>query len=372
MSAQQQVLQRMTNRLTEVLVGMHRARVASFVRLVVGVILAQQVSLPRVAEALGLGRKTGTTERQLRRLVANPKLVVEEVWQGVRPALLADWAHREVVLVLDATPHGKTRSVLTVGIVAHGRVLPLGNRVMPQQTRWDERLVPAITPLCDGIAQAMPTGAAVTLVADRGLSCAPLIDLCTRLGWHYVLRISVSATSDHRVRFPDGTIAALWSLVDRHRWQRVAPGAIFSCAGWRTGVITVRWEERYDEPWVLFSDRVGGSERVRDYRKRHLIEATFQDLKRRGVAVEESHVRALDRIERLLLAVDLGYWWLAYLGGTAIRHGTRPLVDRTDRRDCSRQTIGSRLLLRAITTATRISLPLHRRNGRVHYPALLA
>jgi hypothetical protein len=304
--------------------------------------------------------------------VANPKRVVEEVWAVLRPVLLADWANREVVVVLDATPQGKTRTVLTVGIVAHGRVLPLGNRVMPQQTRWDEPMVEAITPLCDGIAQAMPAGATVTLVADRGLSCAPLIDLCTRLGWQYVLRINVTATTDHRVRFPDGTIAALWSLVDRAVRQRVAPGAIFAYAGWRTGIITVRWDRGSTEPWVLFSDRAGGSERVREYRKRHLIEGTFQDLKRRGVAVEASHLRARDRIERLLLAIDLGYWWLEYLGGTAIRHGIRPLVDRTDRRDCSRQTIGHRLLQRAIIATTRISLPIHRRTGHFHYPALLA
>lgn len=372
MSAQRQVLQRMTDQFRTVLVGMHGARVASFVRLVVGIVLAHSVSLPKVEQALALGRKAGTTERQLRRVLANPNLAPEDVWAELRPVVLQDWTNRELVVVLDGTPQGKAFTVLTLGVVAHGRTLPLGNVVLPQQTSWGIDLVTAITPICDGIAAALPPGATVTVVADRGLSGPGLVDLCRRLGWHWVLRIAVTATTDHLARRADGRRVRLWSLVAPVRWQHVEAVALFASAGERAGWLTVRADPRYEEPWVLFSDRPGGGARVQEYRRRQTIEPMFQDRKRRGCGVESSHLRHADRIERLLLAVDLGYWWLQYLGGDAIRHGRRREVDRANRRDCSRLAIGWRIVDRAIAAGARLSLPFHWRNGQWHYPALLA
>jgi hypothetical protein len=62
-------------------------------------------------------------------------------------------------------------------------------------------------------------------------------------------------------------------------------------------------------------------------------EATFQDTNGRGWDLEGSRVRALKRLERLLLALALGLWWTAHLAANCVHHGQRRRFDRADRRD---------------------------------------
>ena len=50
-------------------------------------------------------------------------------------------------------------------------------------------------------------------------------------------------------------------------------------------------------------------------------------------AAGHHRVRALDRVNRLLLVLFLLLWWLAHLAATCIHHGKRARYDRTDRRD---------------------------------------
>jgi hypothetical protein len=102
-----------------------------------GMIWAETVRVHRVAAALPLGVRVPSTERRLRRFLANPAVSVETVWRPLLPYLLGRWAGQEVVLVFDPTPHRADWTVLWVGIVVHRRVLPLswGSR-RPGPRRW--------------------------------------------------------------------------------------------------------------------------------------------------------------------------------------------------------------------------------------------
>ena len=73
-----------------------------------------------------LGVRVLSTERRLRRFLANPQVTVTTLWQPLLPALAGALGWRsEVVLVFDPTPFGATGRCLWVGIVVHRRVLPL-------------------------------------------------------------------------------------------------------------------------------------------------------------------------------------------------------------------------------------------------------
>jgi hypothetical protein len=76
------------------------------------------------------------------------------------------------------------------------------------------------------------------------------------------------------------------------------------------------------------------------------VESTFQDMKRRGWQWESSHVRQLDRLERLLLVLFLVFWWLIHLAASCVHSGRRDRYDRHDRRDKGHLRLG-RLYLRA-------------------------
>ena|SRR6516225_9841695 len=55
-------------------------------------------------------------------------------------------------------------------------------------------------------------------------------------------------------------------------------------------------------------------------------------MKSRGWNWEESHVRRLDRVDKMLLVLFFLLWWLARLAGACIRQGKRDRSDRHDRR----------------------------------------
>jgi Transposase DDE domain len=90
----------------------------------------------------------------------------------------------------------------------------------------------------------------------------------------------------------------------------------------------------------VISDLPAGRKRLQEYRLRWKVEATFQDLKSRGWDWEESHVRRLDRVDRMLLVLFLMVWWLARLAACCIHNGHRGRYDRHDRRDKSILRIG--------------------------------
>jgi hypothetical protein len=314
-----------------------RARVLALLSL--GILWAGTVSLPRVAAVLPMPVADPSTERRLRRWLANSKVVVRDLWAALLPELLAAKRGQEVLLVYDPTPQNADATLLVLGIVDHKRVLPLTWRVVPQQEPWPERQIAYLRAMAAEISTALPPDCTVTLVADRGVTGPDVIDLCQEVGWHYVLRQSAGATQAHKV-LVDGQERRLWSLVTRPGQRWAGSVRLFKGAGWRSVEVTIRWARGATEPWVLVSDRAAGGGRVREYRRRVQVEATYEDGKSRGFDQERSKVRDRDRFDRLLLALYLALWWGAQLGLRVIRSGQRRQFDRADRRDLSVVRLG--------------------------------
>jgi hypothetical protein len=121
--------------------------------------------------------------------------------------------------------------------------------------------------------------------------------------------------------------------------------------------ISATWAPGQNEPWIVVSDRPAGRQRVREYARRMRVESTFQDLKRRGWDLEGTVVTDRARLDRLLLVVFLGLWWLAHLAASCVHHGQRARFDRHDRRDKGIFRLGRLWLLDILRrTATPTSL----------------
>jgi hypothetical protein len=105
------------------------------------------------------------------------------------------------------------------------------------------------------------------------------------------------------------------------------------------------WEKDEEEALLVISDRPACRRRIIEYRHRWKVESTFEEMKSRGWDWEESHVRRLDRVDRLLLVLFLLLWWLAHLAACCIRHGKRDRYDCHDRRDKNIFRLGRLYLL---------------------------
>lgn len=305
-----------------------------------GMIWAGAGAVHRVAAALPLAARVPSTERRLRRFLANPAVTVEALWQPLLPIVLARWAGREATLVFDPTPHGGDWTVLWVGVVVHRRVLPLAWRLVPQQEPWPETLAPLLAALLAPIAAALPAGCRVTLLGDRGVSGPTLLDAARVHGWDVVQRLNVGPTQAHRLRLDGGAEWRLWEWVEAVGSGWHGPAQIFKGAGWRTGHLTVHRRPGSPEWWILFSTGPGGRDRVREYARRSRVEATFADGKRRGWGLEQSRVRQPDHLDRLLLVWHVALWWLHALGQHVVKRGARRRFDRADRRDRSLVRLG--------------------------------
>jgi DDE family transposase len=343
MQTRRRLLHAWTRQVRALLPAARATRVATLALLTLGLLWAQHVALPRIAAAVPLGARDPSTERRLRRWLANPAVTLATLWTPLLPSLLAGIAGPEVVFAFDLTPHGQRFTILSLGLVCHKRVLPLGWRIMPQQTAWPEPLPDLLRAMAAPVQAALPAAVVVTVVADRGLVGHKVIDACQGLGWQVVLRLKTGGGAAAVARLADGREQRVAALPTQpgQRWD--APAAICKDAGWRAGYLTIRWDREAAAPLVLFSTRPGGSARVREYRRRMLAEASFQDCKTRGWQLERSKLAA-DRLERLLIAVALAFWWAHGLGLRAIHAGHRPRFDRTDRRDLSVIRLGRRWL----------------------------
>lgn len=342
-------------------------RAANLALLSLGLLWAGSVSLPVVAAALPLPARDPSLERRLRRWLANAAVVVRELWRPLLPALLVGKAGQEVVLVFDPTPQNGEISILVLGIVDHQRVLPLAWRVLPQQEAWPEPQIAYLRAMVAEVVSALPGDCEVTLLADRGITGPAVIDLCTEVGWHFVLRVSVGPNQANRVQCPGEPERRLWELVTGPGQRWAGPASLFKEAGWRAVALTIRWDRAATEPWVLVSDRPAGGDRVREYRRRTTAEATYADCKRRGWNIERSKVTDLDRFDRLLLALHLAVWWSEQLGLRVIRTGQRRRFDRAGRRDLSVRRLAWCALMDDLWHDRCPPLPFHYRRDQWRY-----
>ena len=361
MPPRQQLLHSFTNQLLTLLSEVRVTQVRPLALFVLGMIGSGRVSLRAVAAALPLDVADASIEQRLRRWLGNRRVVVQTLWRGLLPALLASRAGQPLLLVLDPTPHTGTATIHVLGLVCRRRVVPVTWRVLPQHRRWPQPQITVLRTMLAEVAAALPPGCTVTLIGDRALPSAELIDACRAVGWDVLFRLSTDARQGYTVRLANGRTCPLWSLVTGPGQRWTGTVQLFQKAGWRTLELTIRWDRGQDEPWLLISSQPGGADRVREYRRRAHAEATYADCKGRGFAIEASRITALDRLDRLLLVLHLALWWGTQLGLRAIRRGERHRYDRRGPRALSVLRIGRAALADTLDRCLRVPpLPFHR------------
>jgi len=353
--------------------GVRITRVRNLALLVAGLLWSQSVATPRIGAELPLDDLDTSRERRLRRWLSNAGVDPAAIWRALVPTLLAHTCQRKVILVFDPTPLSTRATILMLGLVHGHRILPLVWRTVPQQDGpWTASQNELMGELMGEVQALLPPGCSVTLVVDRQMGGGHVLDACAAVGWHVVARIKVARTQPVYWRSEPGAAKRpVWDLITGPGQHWGGQVQLYPSDNWRTVGLTIWWDARYPDPWVLISDRPGGMARAHEYRRRARCEATYEDCKSRMFNVEATRLSTLERIDRLLLGLHLAYWWATRLGLATIRRGERHRYDRSDRRDLSVARLGLRLLKEDGLHGRRSPLLFACRAGQWFVPGLI-
>jgi len=294
---------------------LHAKRVESLANGTLGVMAGASLAVSVIGQALAQARglQPRHAVKQVDRLLSNPGIDVWDLFSHWVPEVVGD--RRAIVVAMDWTDFdadGQTTLALNL-VTGQGRALPLLWLTMLKDELADQRN--AIEDAClTRLAQALPAGTAVTILADRGFGDSKLFTFLGDLGFEYVIRfranIHVTATSGER------RTAAAW--VGAGGRARRLDGAAITAAPQTVGAVVCVHAKGMKEPWCLATSRTDASTRkiIDLYAQRWTIEPSFRDTKdlRFGMGLASVHIADPQRRDRLLLLNAFAVLLLTLLG----------------------------------------------------------
>ena len=285
-----------------------RQTVINKLALTVGAMLeAQTPNTSELANVLPVPtERKDIREQWLRRLLTNPLLQSPVILEPFARTVLEETAHngQTIILSLDQTDLGDRFAVLMLAVQVGDRSLPLAWQVEAGAATIGfagQQL------LLERVRAWLPTGAAVLLLGDRFYPSSDLFAWLQRYGWQYRLRLKGNLTVDTGVgKATTGELAQGVS-------ERYLPNVRLFTRGVPTH-LGILHEAGHESPWIIAMECQPTEAAVRDYGARWAIEPLFSDFKSRGVQLENTQLRAPDRLDRLILIMALAMYWCVRVG----------------------------------------------------------
>jgi hypothetical protein len=286
-----------------------------------GIVMTRSSSLTRVSTFIARlnQEKTNTVRQRLKEWYqeapakSGKKRAQLEVSRCFAPLLrwvlsLLPESATELFIALDATSIGSNFTVLSVNVLYRRCAIPVAWCVVKatQPGAWKphwQKLLQQLSPVIVGDRK-------VIVCTDRGLYADWLFEAITAIGWHPFLRINHQGT----YRLPQQT---QW-----HSLKTIVPHPGTSWSGQLTCFKTnpidctllARWEQPYQDPWLILTDLPPGEASVLWYGLRCWIECSFRDFKSDGWQWHKTRLSEPGRAERHWLAMAVATLWMVFSG----------------------------------------------------------
>jgi hypothetical protein len=286
-----------------------------------GMVITGSSSLTRVSEFIAKinEEKSNTVKKRLKEWYLDSKAKKGEKRQAldVRPCfapllkwVLSLWNSQEkwLPLAMDATNIGQNFTVLSIHVLYRGCGIPIAWKIVKgtEKGSWKPHWINLFQLLKDTV----PNDWQVIVSADRGLYADWLFKEIVTLNWHPFLRIN-----------PQGT----YQILGEPEWRgldSVVPttGRNFSgsVSCFKSNpldcTLLARWDEGYQEPWLIVTDLKPKEGKALWYSLRSWIEASYRDLKSDGWQWQKTRLREPERAERLWLAMAVATLWTVTMG----------------------------------------------------------
>jgi hypothetical protein len=293
------------------------------------------VHLSLIVRKWPVAGKIPSLVNRLNRFLNNQRWQVQRYYEPLAAALVEHLANHELRLVIDTSKVGFNHRVLVVGLAYRRRTLPLAWSV--HRGRIGNVAVREQIALLRRVDRLIPYDCSVHLVGDCAFASSDLLRWLADQEWHFVIR----QPGPTEVRPARGAWQPVRDFVlDEGQtrimgWVWVAKTNPFGRV-W----LVLHWAKGEAKPWYLVADRPGDKRLIRAYQRRMWMEEMFGDMKGHGFDLEATHLRAAERIERLLLGVCIAFVWLLTLGSWVVKRGYRHWLDPKSRRDKSYFRLG--------------------------------
>ena len=295
---------------------LHAKRVLSLAGATLGVIESASLAVAMIGQGLALarGRLTKHAIKQVDRLLSNPGIDVN--------ALLVHWvpyvvgSRSSITVAMDWTDFdadGQATIMLSL-LCRHGRATPLVWLTVGTATLKDRRNDYEDQVLMR-LAEVLPAGVRVRIVADRGFGDQKLYRMLTEeLKFDFVIRFR----GNIKVTAADGEARPAAEWVGAGGRARVLRGATVTAAGCPVATVVCVQAKDMKQPWCLAASVTNETARalINLYAKRWGIEGAFRDTKdlRFGMGMGAMHVSTPDRRDRLWLINAFAVVLLTLLG----------------------------------------------------------
>ena len=302
---------------------LHAKRVQSLAGATLGAMRSCSLAVSLIGQGLALARglKTKHAVKQVDRLLSNPGIDVDALlphWVrhviGQRPAITVamDWT--------EFAADGQATLMLSL-LCRHGRATPLFWLSVETATLKDRRNGYEYQALVR-LAEALPVGIKVCLVADRGFGDRKLYRLLTEeLKFDFVIRFRGNIT----VTAADGEARHAADWVGKGGRARILRGATVTADAYPVPTVICVQAKAMKEPWCLASSTdLPPADLIKLYARRWGIECGFRDAKdpRFGMGMGEIHLSSPARRDRLWLIAAFSIALLTLLGAAARNSAT--------------------------------------------------
>lgn len=290
----------------------------------VGISQAVSAQQRAIAAAMPLTTKQESKIQRLRRLLDNPKLTAEAIYQPIVSQAVNGLKRQKVNLLLDRVVLNDKQNVLVVTLGFRRRSIPLVWRVLKHSgssSLADQQ------ELLAAAAALLPSSVRITVQADSEFRSQQLFEWLREREWNAILGIrgDILLTTD-----PDKAGQPLSKLLpDRDSvaylnevWlteERCGPRNVL--AWWdkndRNELICYGVMTNLPATWQTY--QIGS--------RRMWIETVFRDWQSGGFELGKSGISDRERFTRLLVLVCLVYLWFVSVGRWLVKRGYRALLD---------------------------------------------
>lgn len=277
-----------------------------------------------IAAALPLDTKQQSKLQRLRRLLDNPKLSPEAIYQPIVQPLLSGLKRQPVQLLLDRVVLTSWLNVLVVSIGFRRRSLPLCWCLLEHQgcssLEDQQRLLLAA-------AKLLPHGVRLSVHADSEFRSLSLFGWLREQGWNAMLGVRGTLLVSSEADSPGKPLA---------EWLPNRDSVAYLNQVWlredRIGPINLlAWWDSNDRGELIcygvMSNLTANWQTYQLGKRRMWIETLFRDWQSSGFGLDTSGIRDHERFTRLLVLVSLVYVWFVSVGRWLVKRGYRSVID---------------------------------------------